>query len=87
MQIFTKRNIFPVEIYNLSREIRINLRTILLFRYKKESIMFGRFSLPTKFAEATLTYDAEVSAQLANCTDVVRGLIERYQVVCTRALS
>jgi len=43
--------------------------------------MFERFSFPTKFAETTLTYDVEVSAQLANYTElhVVHGLIGRYE--------
>lgn len=49
--------------------------------------MFERFSFPTKFAKTTLTCDVEVSAQLANYTDVVHGLIERYQDIYTRALS
>lgn len=48
--------------------------------------MFERFSFSTKFAETTLTCDVEVSAQLANYTDVVHGLIERYRDIYSRSL-
>jgi len=45
--------------------------------------MFEGFPFSTKFAETTLTYDVEVSAQLANYTDVVHGLIGRYEDIYT----